>query len=375
MAQTKCTSARSPEMNCRGTSDWRAPPNVTTQHGDQAGPTDSDGSSIRGSLERWAHRYYSSEARIEDLRRLPGHSGISFAFDVVEGSDIDRLVMRIPPAGVRRQNSTDVLRLPPILRTMRAAGIPVPTVRWYGADEQWFGVPYLIVERVAGSTLPDVFDMGSDVPPASEVVTTLFKEAVAALVSIHNVDSSQLAEDRWAVPVSAQEDIDMWIPLLRKADDASLVAQGLDLRQRLSGSVPHSEASGIVHGDFYSNNWMFEGARLTAVLDWENSTLGPRMWDLAWLATIYDPECWGVLRLPNMFWTPGPEALLEWYEQAGGRQPHSPDWYRALMCYRLACITPVNLRLHRSGRRVDPVWEVFGEAIPLLFERARGLLG
>jgi len=329
---------------------------------------------IRASLERWATYHYEPNSRIDALARLPGHSGISYGFDVVSPGYRDRLVIRVPPAGVRRKNSTDVLRFVPVLQMMTAEDIPVPAVRWYGSDERWFGVPYLIVQRVPGSTLPDVFDSSAPAPPAKPVVIEAFRKAIEILAAIHDVDAHKLIRDRWSVPTSQQADLDMWIPLLRKVDDESLIDEGLQLRQRLMDKAPSVVRGGVVHGDFYSNNWMFDGSELTAVLDWENSTLGPRMWDVGWLATIYDPACWGPMRADNMSWTPSPEKLLEWYEHASGQPLESPDWYRALMCYRLACITPVNLRLHRTGRRVDPIWEVFGEAMPRLFGQARELL-
>lgn len=332
-------------------------------------------SAMTGLLQRWAERHCAAGARIEGVRRMPGHSGISFGFDIVaaDGSR-EGIVMRLPPAGVRIKNSTDVLRLVPLLQAMTAAGIPVPAVRYHGADETWFGVPYLMVERVAGGTLPDVFDMEPGTEPPAELVTDVFRQAVDALVAIHLVDAEELLQQHWAVPMSQQADIDMWIPMLQKLEEQSLLQQGLELRDRLLATAPRSPAPGVVHGDFYSNNWMFDNSRLTAVLDWENSTLGPQMWDLGWLATMYDPECWGPSRTRIMSWTPDVETLLGWYEQSSGWRLDSPDWYRALMCYRLACITPVNLRLHRTGRRVDHVWEVFGEAMPMLFQRARDLL-
>jgi hypothetical protein len=76
-------------------------------------------------------------------------------------------------------------------------------------------------------------------------------------------------------------------------------------------------------------------------------------------------------RAQSLTWAPPPGTLLERYERASDRALAAAGWYEALMCYRIACMTSLNLRLHRTGRRVDPAWEVFGEALPYLFQRAR----
>jgi hypothetical protein len=50
-------------------------------------------------------------------------------------------------------------------------------------------------------------------------------------------------------------------------------------------------------------------------------------------------------------------------------------WYRALAGYRMASLTAHYLRLHRSGRRPDDVWESIAESVPMMLRRARELAG
>ena len=49
-------------------------------------------------------------------------------------------------------------------------------------------------------------------------------------------------------------------------------------------------------------------------------------------------------------------------------------WYQALAGYRLGAISCLNVHLHRSGRRPDPIWERFALAVPALFARAASIL-
>jgi aminoglycoside phosphotransferase (APT) family kinase protein len=327
-------------------------------------------------LTAWARDAAGPMAVVRNVVRMSGHSGITYGFELSTGDSAEQLVLRVPPSGVRRSYSTDVLRLVPLLRHLAAAGVPVPRVRWHGADERFFGVPYLIVERVAGMPLPDIFTVHDPARlPSPERARACFGQAVDALAAIHATPADALRGSGWAQPMSQSEDIDLWLRLLAKSEDDEVIREGYELRRQLHRSRPATAGETVVHGDFYSNNWLFHGGRLTAVLDWENSTLASPMWDLGWLAAMYDPACWGPARAQSLTWAPPPGALLDRYERASGRALVAVGWYQALMCYRLACITPLNLRLHRTGRRVDPAWEVFGEALPYLFQRAHELLG
>jgi aminoglycoside phosphotransferase (APT) family kinase protein len=139
-------------------------------------------------------------------------------------------------------------------------------------------------------------------------------------------------------------------------------------------TAPADTPLGVVHGDFYSNNWLFDGGRLTAVVDWENTVWGPKLVDIGWLCMIYDPASWGPRRQPMLDWTPDPETLAARYAASGAEGLGQLPWFRALAGYRLACLTAHYLRLHRTGRRIDPVWEVFGDGFPAMIRRGHELL-
>src|SRR5690242_8869196 len=54
-------------------------------------------------LGEWARAHAGPDASVDGIARLPGHSGISFAFALRSGDGhVERLVIRIPPEGVRR---------------------------------------------------------------------------------------------------------------------------------------------------------------------------------------------------------------------------------------------------------------------------------
>ena len=104
-------------------------------------------------VQIWAEAHYGENAHATGLETMPGHAGLSFGFTVEHGDDErDELVMRVPPKGVKRKGNTDVIRQVPLLQALHAEGVRVPPVRWWSEDEQWFDVPYFMVDRLPGTT-------------------------------------------------------------------------------------------------------------------------------------------------------------------------------------------------------------------------------
>lgn len=328
---------------------------------------------IDDNLRHWAQSAYGVGAEVSNISRMPGHSGITYGFRIDHEGRAEDLVMRVPPIGVRQKNNLDVVRFAPVLDLAHHSGVPVPAVRWWSPDERWFGTPYLMVSRVEGEPLPDVFESGQSYPDRP-AVDSIFRQAMQVLAGIHSIDATGLLETRWAEPATREQDLAQWLPLLQKSQSVGEIERTEELGRKLLAAAPPEVSPRVVHGDYYSNNWMVNSGSLSAVLDWENTTLNDPGWDLGWVATIYDRRCWGPSRFPGMDWHPQPGDLYELYESASGQSVRHSNWYQALMCYRLVCITPAKVRLHRTGRRIDPVWETFAEAVPYMLDTAFELL-
>lgn len=312
-------------------------------------------------LAAWAR---ASGQVVGDVSRMPGHSGISYGFAL----DGEPLVIRVPPLGVKRSGTTDVLRQVPLLRLLESHGVPVPRVHSGGDDERWFGTPYLIVERVRGAMPGDIFAGAVPAPSESER-DALFDQAVDALVRVHGIDPAPLPPG-WAEPVDLTGLLDHWLRLLERCEDAALMEAGRDLHARLRASVPETSPAGLLHGDFYQNNWMASGSELTAVLDWESAHLGPAPIDAGYLAMMYDPASWDPGLRTDLVDDDRPGRILARYESTSGRPLDHPGWYRALAGLRLGTLTAYFLRLHRTGRRPDETWETIGPSAAYMLGRA-----
>ena len=323
-------------------------------------------------LEIWALAHYGTGATISKVGSLGGHSGVTIGFDLhTPGKLSERLVLKIPPPGVKPKNNFDILRQVPLLQTMAAHDIPVPLPKMWSDDGSWFGSHYLVMSRVSGVSFPDIFLPGAG--PGGRDSGKIFYHAIDVLVRIHAIDGINELKG-WSTPRLLPQEIDHWVKVLQKSTDTDWVGKGMRVNALLHETMPQSCVVGIVHGDYYSNNWLHDQGRLTGVVDWESTTLGPILLDLGMLCMMYDETSWGPMRRANMGWHPRSEELAAAYAQRSALDLTALNWYRALAGYRLACNTAYYYELHRSGKRPNPAWDVLGESFTFMLDRALVLL-
>ena len=173
------------------------------------------------------------------------------------------------------------------------------------------------------------------------------------------------------VPVA---EVAFWSPLLAKAAEPEWAALGERTRDLLLASLPVDPHVGVFHGDFQTNNVLFDGASVVALLDWEISGIGAQLLDLGWLLFMNDVDSWadaaGLATFPPF------DEVIGWYADAIGRPVTLDDvaFYRALSGYRFGVISGLNVMLHRTGKRHDPEWERIALSVPSMFGRACDLL-
>ncbi len=330
---------------------------------------------LQRQLQNFSVAHYGEDAVVSQVEIMPGHAGLSFGFRVDYQENgrprHESLVMRIPPKGVKQSGNTDVLRQVPLLNTLKRYGVPVATVRWSGSDEQWFEVPYMMVERLPGRTFrfsePDAsFDISRD------KVVHRYRQIVHALTQTHRLNW-QKDLPNWEAPRSLEEEIRFWDPILAKGAEPQWITQGQEVRELLLQYQPQNPAIGLFHGDFQGSNFLFDDDTLNAVLDWEISGVGGQLLDLGWLIVFSDPASWTGLCTP-IATAPSAEEIMAWYEEGMQQPAHDVAWFRALAGYRFGAISCFNVMLHRRGKRHDPEWENIAPSIPFLFGRAEEMI-
>ncbi|MGY1811125.1 phosphotransferase family protein [Blastococcus sp. SYSU D00669] len=302
---------------------------------------------------------------------MPGNAGLSFGFDVVDRAGVVRrsLVVRFAPPGVRRSGNTDVLRQVPLLQALEKAGVPVAPLIWWTGDPKWFGTDAIVQERLPATSLNPW-----DPAPAGRHPDTgvYLSRAVETLARIHAVDWRSLLAG-WEQPRAVAAEIGFWDRLLRKHPEPAWAEAGQRLASELLGADPGGHRTGLFHGDYHTNNLLFDHrtAAVAAVVDWEIAGIGATGLDLGWLMLMTDPSCWHSSWSARMQVAADPAQLRREYEEAAGVLVPAAVWYQALACYRFGAIAGFNVRLHRTGRRPDPLYEDMASSVPVFF--ARGL--
>ncbi|NYJ08687.1 phosphotransferase family protein [Petropleomorpha daqingensis] len=326
---------------------------------------------LPGRLRRWADREVLPGGRVAGLAPMPGNAGLSFGFDVVDGDGavVRSLVVRFAPPGVRRSGNTDVLRQVPLLQALDRAGIPVAPLVWWTGDEAWFGTDAIVQERLAARPLR-LWDAGEAAPDPAPYL----RAAVGVLARIHALDwAADLAG--WERPRPVAEEIAFWQRLLDKHPEPGWTAAGQQLAADLLRTDPGRHRTGLFHGDFHTNNVLFDDdASVAAVVDWEIAGIGATGLDLGWLALMTDPSCWHPDQQAAMRVVADPARLRADYEAAAGVAVPDLAWYQALACYRFGAIAGFNVRLHRTGRRPDPLYEDMASSVPVFFARGTELV-
>lgn len=330
---------------------------------------------LEKQLQDFSAAHYGKDAVVSQVEVMPGHAGLSFGFRVDyrqhDQPANESLVVRLPPKGVRQSGNTDVLRQVPLLYALKRHGVPVADVRWSGADLRWFEVPYMMVGRLPGRTFraaePDPsFDL------SREGVSRLYRQVIHALAQTHQLDwQKDLAG--WETPKALDTEIKFWDSILAKAAEPQWIAQGQEVRELLLQVQPSTPPIGLFHGDFQSSNFLFDGEKLMAVLDWEISGIGGQLLDLGWAIVFTDPESW-VAPCSPIATVPPAEELVAQYEEEMQRKVPDIAWYRALAGYRFAVISGFNVMLHRRGKRHDPEWENIAGSVTPLFAQAKAML-
>jgi len=318
-------------------------------------------------------KYGDPAAAVSEVHKMPGHAGFAYGFSVVSRGRKESWFLRLPPPNVQWKGTADVLRQVAALRALDGGPVPHCSVKWAGADLEWFGRPYFVVPKLEGDVLrfgPAEWGAKLEQTQRRDMAT----QAMTALAFIHRVDwREQLAY--LGEPIACEDDVVRWDRFVeRAADPASMLLQP-EVRAKLLARAPRDAPVGLFHGDFNWANtfWSMEG-QLLAVIDWELCGIGATLNDVGWVATFNDPRAWTTDGPPTPLLLPA-EDLLNLYAKAWAEPLPDLRWFRALAAYKFAIITGLNLGLHRRGKRHDPLWEITGRSIVPLLERARVLLG
>lgn len=251
------------------------------------------------------------------------------------------LVLRKQPKGPVLPSAHAVDREYRILAALADTDVPVPKVRAFCDDRAVIGTAFYLMDRVAGRVFAD--NALGAVPAAQR--PAIFRSMAETLARLHSLDWRALGLDDYGKPGNYfARQVARWSRQwqLSRPTDA---AQDIDfIAQWLERNLPADEQTAISHGDYRMGNLMIHPTEpsVVAVLDWELSTLGHPLADLAYNALAWrtsSAEFGGLLGLDlGALHIPTAPEYLEYYYRAVGTGLRLQPFHYVFALFRLAVI-------------------------------------
>ncbi|MDH6109673.1 aminoglycoside phosphotransferase (APT) family kinase protein [Kitasatospora sp. MAP12-15] len=315
-----------------------------------------------------------------DLARLQAHLGTGpLHAELIEGGRSNltyrltdgttRWVLRRPPLGHVLATAHDMGREFRVISALHGSAVPVPRTVRLTTDPEVIGAPFYLMEFVDGTAHRDSAALAALGPIR---VRALAEHLLDTLVALHAIDPQEVGLADFGRPDGfLQRQVRRWGQQL-DASRSREVAGIDELRGLLAEALPASPAPTLVHGDYRLDNVLVgPDDRITAVLDWEMSTLGDPLTDLGLLVTYTELADRFAGVLPGVALAPGfptGRELAARYAQGSGRDIAAVNWYVAFASFKLAVVLEGIHYRYSQGRTVGSGFDRVGALVPLFVD-------
>ncbi|KAF2289147.1 hypothetical protein GH714_029112 [Hevea brasiliensis] len=223
-----------------------------------------------------------------------GQSNPTFLLEVGTGVSLKRYVLRKKPPGKLLQSAHAVDREYLVLRALgEHTRVPVPKVFCLCTDPNIIGTAFYIMEYLEGRIFIEPKLPG--VAPGRR--GAMYRETARALAALHSVDVDAIGLGKYGRRDNyCKRQVDRWTKqyIASTGEDKSprnpkMLALSDWLLQHIPPEDSSGASAGLVHGDFRIDNVVFHPTedRVIGILDWELSTLGNQMSDVAYSCLAY----------------------------------------------------------------------------------------
>lgn len=291
-------------------------------------------------LEGWFREH---DCGVEPPIRLgqfsAGQSNPTYLIEAANG----RFVMRKKPPGDLLPSAHLIEREHRIMAALSDSDVPVPKMLVLCEDADVIGTPFFVMEHVEGRVFSDPALPGMTPPER----TATFKSVAETLARLHSVNIQSAGLCDFGKPSGyVERQAKLWTRQYEAAKTEEIADMDA-LIDWLAANMPTDDITTIAHGDYRLGNLILhpEEPRVAAVLDWELSTLGHPLCDLAYSALAWHMPV-DAAALPGLkghdlasLGIPDEATYIGEYCAVAGREPPSDwDFFVAFSFFRLASI-------------------------------------
>ena len=282
-----------------------------------------------------------------------------------------RWVLRRPPLGHVLATAHDMRREYRVMGALASTAVPVPRMVLEHAEPDVLGAPFYVMELVEGVVYRTAGDLDRLDADEARRLGHAFVDGLAAL---HLVDPDAVGLADFGRPDGyLGRQVRRWTTQL--ASSRSREVPGFDeLTTRLAEGIPTTQRASVVHGDYRLDNALVRAddpGHVQAVLDWEMSTLGDPLADLA-LFTLYwagwdgshDSRGDAIAAIPTQHGFPPSAELTQRYAERTGLDLSDDNWYTGLACFKFAVILEGIHYRHVQGLTVGEGFDRIGSLVP-----------
>lgn len=336
------------------------------------------------ALEPWLEAHVSGFHDLMEIRKFEGgQSNPTFLITAQSG----KYVLRAKPPGELLKSAHQVDREFRVLKALAKTGVPVPDVFALSEDDSPIGRMFFVMEFLDGHVfwdpaLPEIHENHGEKAPERRAL--IYDRMNAALATLHNVDVNAIGLKDFGKPGNYFErQLGRWT----KQYAASEVERNDAIHRLilwLENNMPADDGQvALVHGDYRLDNMVFshDAHEIMGILDWELSTLGHPLADLAYQCMQWRlPHKGGFRGLGGMdrkaLGLPDEKEYVASY-CARRNLDGIENWrfYVAFCFFRLAAILQGVYKRSLDGNASNPEKaKQYGAAVPVLGDLALAML-
>jgi aminoglycoside phosphotransferase (APT) family kinase protein len=272
---------------------------------------------------------YSGPLKVQQFEG--GQSNPTFLLTTPSG----RYVLRKKPPGDLLPSAHAVEREYRLYKALQDSDVPVPRTYLLTEDSSIVGTPFFVMEYLEGRVFKD-YALPDDAPADRQKI---YSDMIRVLAAMHTVDYEAAGLSDYGKPGNYfVRQTGRWTKQYLAAQTHEIPSMD-NLIKWLPEKMPNDDTTGIVHGDYQLYNMMYHPTepRCIAVLDWELSTLGNPLADLAYNCMKYHEQ--DGENLSTIGGIPNESEVVEEYCRLTGRQDiENWNFCLAFSFFRMASI-------------------------------------